>query len=49
MRDFDARVEVVVKKFKRLHGDWLQLSARIELQAEDMGILARSMTEDHDA
>jgi hypothetical protein len=27
---FDIKVEVVIKKFHRLNGDWLKLSDRIE-------------------
>lgn len=49
MRDFDQKVEMVIKKFKRLHADWLKLSARLEQQSDEIAVQARSMTEDHDA
>jgi uncharacterized protein Yka (UPF0111/DUF47 family) len=35
---FDIKVEVVTKKFKRLNGDWLKLSERIEKQADNINI-----------
>ncbi len=45
---FNDKVSIVVAKFKRLTGDWLKISDKLERQSEDLTIQSKLMQEGHD-
>lgn len=45
---FNDKVQIVVAKFKRLTGDWLKISDRLDRQSEDLTIQSKLMQEGHD-